>query len=339
MLTGMKSVPSDSVASNVFHFLNNTKISAELYIGLPSLAPSLQELNDSAKELLSFCTSNQVTLGEARAQARAQYRLQARFEARNPVEFRPISKQFSDDAAFASYLDKDRKRNVRLEGWKKAMIRTDFGLNETGVFRSEFELLFQQLERADGISAIVSFAEEHKDGKRSFSAPWNANAMRDYQKLLKFGGHLVGIDLFSDGATLSKSGSQSANSVRVRFINISGISEVWHEIGTAPSIDCGDERRSETDKRGERMFLFQRYLFIALKDLVAASAHGVVFQGAMLFPRIVMIFADQKQERVLFRLKSADSYADCTLCTTNSQLPVKRKSQTHAMIRKIRRVQ
>lgn len=68
--------------------------------------------------------------------------------------------------------------------------------------------------------------------------------MRDYHEQHEMGGHLVGIDIYSDGTTLAKSGSQSANAMLVRFVNTSGLSESWFEVGIAPSSVVGEKQRS-----------------------------------------------------------------------------------------------
>lgn len=143
----------------------------------------------------------------------------------------------------------------------------------------------------------------------------------EHESNFTIGGHQIGIDLYSDGATLSKSGPQSANSMRVRFVSISGICHVWHEVGIALTVDIGGQKRTDLEIRRERMVLFQRYLFLVLNDLMSASHDGVIFEGAAIFPRVVVTLADQPQERVFFCLKGADSFADCSLCTIPSRIP------------------
>lgn len=73
----------------------------------------------------------------------------------------------------------------------------------------------KRLAPSKTLPSIVPLEEYTKNGKRLYYAPWNSNAMREYQREI-IEGHLIAIDIYSDGATLSKSGSQSANSLRVR---------------------------------------------------------------------------------------------------------------------------
>lgn len=193
------------------------------------------------------------------------------------------------------------------------------------MYRSVLDLVFKQLVKARGTSSIVPFAECERNGERVFSAPHNSNAMRDYYENHSMGGHLVGIDVYCDGTTLAKSGSQSASAVRVRFVNIKGISEKWFDVGIAPSLVLGEKQRSDTAKRRERLHLFQRFLFAVLRDVMKASFDGVAFQDSMIFPRLVMVVSDQKHERPFFCLKSAGAFADCSLCDMSSRLPQKRK--------------
>lgn len=318
-----ESIPlkGSSLAREVFEFFGSyDDTSGELYPRLPALVPPLDDLDISVKDLLSHCTTSQQTKGEARK----LFTLLTQLEGRSSSDCRPISRQFKDASSFDTYLDNVRKWQVKNEGWKRALIRSEFGLNESGVFRSVIDLMYQQLEGAGGLSAIVPFSEEATDGKRCYSAPWNASAMEEYEKCLPAGFAHVGIDLYSDGATLAKSGSQSANSMRVRFVNIAGMSQTWHEIGIAPAIDTDGEVRTDIEKRKERMVLFQRYVFLVLRDVIKASSEGVLFDGRLIFPRVTMIVSDQKQERSFLCLMGAGSYTDCSFCIMPSRIPRKR---------------
>lgn len=51
-----------------------------------------------------------------------------------PPGSRPSTKQFANAAAFDTYLNKARKRHVRGEEWRSALIRRELGLNDNGVF-------------------------------------------------------------------------------------------------------------------------------------------------------------------------------------------------------------
>lgn len=265
--------------------------------------------------------NNQMTMPEVCA----QYELIATLECRQPESFRPISGQFEYADAFTVFVDKSRKWKVRQEGWRCAVISTDVDINRTGVFHPVLELLLDKSKLAGGVSMIIPAAEMQGDGKIVFSAPWNTNAMLDFDQRHRVGGHLVAIDVYSDGTSLSRSGSQSANAMSVSFSNIRGITDVWYEVGIVPSVYCADKKFSDAEKRRERLEIFQRFLFVVFKDLISASFDGVLFQGTTLFPRMIMTVADQPQE-IFFCLKSTDSF--CRLLALHDEVSSSRKAQT-----------
>lgn len=222
-----------SVANDVVKFYEhyNDRLFI-LYDNLPPLTCQPQDLSAPALYVIRHCTSSQMTLGEARK----EFELIATFDRRLPPELRSLSVDFKEPDSFVNYLAKLRKWKVRDEGWHGASIRTAFGENRPGVLRSIMGVLREQLDQRGGIHAIRPFSKDMKSGKRAFSCPVNSNAMQEYEKHNQLGGIVMGIDLYSDGTTLAKSGSQSANTVRVRFVNVEGIENEWHDVGIAPTI-------------------------------------------------------------------------------------------------------
>ncbi len=137
---------------------------------------------------------------------------------RLPKKFRFLTGQFPDTASFINYLEKLRKWHVKNAGWYRALMKTPLDMNQTGVYRPALPLLLKELHKAGGVSAVKSFSETYDaSGRRLFSAPWNSNAMKEYQLFLPPGSQQILVDVYSDGATISKSGSQSANSLRNSF--------------------------------------------------------------------------------------------------------------------------
>ncbi|KAI0557092.1 hypothetical protein FGB62_342g012 [Gracilaria domingensis] len=214
-----------------------------------------------------------------------------------------LTTQFSTSSKFASYVKNVRKWNVDCEGWMKTLLETPFGLNNTGAFRSVLRLMKEEIDSAGGIEEVQAFSSTSRAGQRTYSSPWNADIMLKYKKHV---GEKV-----------------SASTLRVRFSNLNNRSQEWHEVGIAPCVDMKDVERSSLDLRRERIQLFQRFLFLALKDLIEASRAGIVVEETIVVPRIGMIVADQPQERAFFSLKSADSFRDCSLCEMLFRAPNK----------------
>ena len=79
--------------------------------------------------------------------------------------------------------------------------------------------------------------------------------------------------------------------------------------------------RSKSWVKKERMVLFQRYLYTAFSDLIRASHEGAFCDGELFYPRILMLLADQPQERAFFCLKGSGGYRDCSLCMMPFKMP------------------
>lgn len=115
-----------SPAERVFEFFDAYDDKHEtMYATLPALIPPIDQLEEAARELLEFCTVNQMTLGEARR----HFLLIKGLETRNPPSLRPVSNQFETPDSFVTYLDRARKWHVRKEGWRTVSIQSEFGVN------------------------------------------------------------------------------------------------------------------------------------------------------------------------------------------------------------------
>ena len=227
--------------------------------------------------------------------------------------------QFPTPNSFTSYVQKVRRQLVRSEGWRRTKIRTSSGMNTTGVYREVLPLIANQVKIAGGLGAVLPYCEEQHNGVRHYSKPTNSDSIRDHFDAMKTDAPLIFIDLYADGTTLAKSGSQTVCVVRARLANVSSRSNIWMDIGIAPvhslSTTYADPRLSS-----ERSELFQRFLFVALQDIIKASKYGFMLLNKLHYVRINTLVCDQKMERHFVSLKSAGSYRDCTLCTLPNRI-------------------
>jgi len=188
-------------------------------------------------------------------------------------------------------------------------------------------IIIDKIRVTGGWDSIISWKEEvNTSGERVFSSPVDSNSLLSYEQALQYGSKIIGFDLYADGTTLSSSGSQSACTLRFRLSNILGKSSNWHEVGIAPIVsensNISPQRLSKL-----RTSVFQRFLFLVLKDIIDSSSDGLDIDGRKAFPRLISIVADQKQERVFFALKSAGSFMDCTLCTMTSRIQAQERNE------------
>lgn len=66
--------------------------------------------------------------------------------------------------------------------------------------------------------------------------------------------------------------------------------------------------------------MLQRFLFLVLKPFIEASSTGLKHGSTFIFPRLLMVCCDQKQERPFLGLKSAGGTRDCSFCDMMSKL-------------------
>lgn len=116
-------------------------------------------------------------------------------------------------------------------------------------------------------------------------------------------GHIVSVDLYSDGATLVKSCSQSATFVRVHFSYLKIFSELWYTVGIAPSTGLTPVTLFDEVRRKLELKLIQRFIFLLFKRLITASYKGVVSSGAIYISRISMFIYVEPEERTLSYFK------------------------------------
>lgn len=240
------------------------------------MSPPLIDLCPAARELLSFCCIEKYSRGEVGSHYRLLLRV---LKSEKDGDASNFEKEFPSEAAFVGYVEKSRKMTVPQQGWKFAEIRGETGLNRSGIFRSIIQLMFQELRAGGGVSSIVPFTCRIVNGRRVYSNPCDSDALRQYAENNPLQIPVVGIDLVADGTTLSRSGTQSANAMRVRFSNIKGRSKKWHEIAIAPSLDTGGQSISSTKLSKDRLELFQRFLYLMLKDVIEASTDGILFDS------------------------------------------------------------
>lgn len=108
-------------------------------------------------------------------------------------------------------------------------------VQQHGLFPRLLSLLRKLLSCRTTPAAIIPFRPLYNDnGDRLFSTPWNTEVYASYADSAH-NGQVVLIEIFSDGATISKSGTQISTFIRLRFSNIRPHREDWHTVGLAPS--------------------------------------------------------------------------------------------------------
>lgn len=81
-------------------------------------------------------------------------------------------------------------------------------MNTTGVFRPIMPIVVEAIRESSGVSSAQKCHFENKQGDRIYSTVTNSDSMRRYQETGTSDALFVAIDVYVDGTTLSKSGSQ-----------------------------------------------------------------------------------------------------------------------------------
>ena len=313
---------STSIANDVAEFYGRFEDESEqIFADISKLTPSVEDLCRRARSLLRLCCSQRYSSGEIKALD--HHGTQLKTGCDSSIDF---FSQFPSAESFLRCVLLSRRHFLRSEGWRRVKIRTESGLNVTGVYRKLLPIITEQVRLAGGLSAVKPFAGTRRNGRRVFFKVTDSDAMHMYSDALTIDAPIVCLDLHSDGTTLAKNGSQSACVLRMRLANVYGSSNLWFDVGIAPALSVSTTY-SDPNVASERSELLQRYLYVALGDVISASKSGFLLMGKLHFVRITTLVCDQKMERSFLSLKAAGSFKDCTFCTMPSRGCVRRDGQ------------
>lgn len=312
---------SSCVSRKVFNFYDHfNDDTIPIFDRTPVLAPTWDDLSARIKLSVIYAAGQPLTAGQSEEYFR---HVNERDKIDNiPSTDQTLESVFGTPKRFHKDTVNYNKLKVVEEGWVRGRIKLEGAVNSTGCFRCPMNLLEKCIRDAGGTDNLIPFSETHDtDGRRTYSSPWDTDIYGRYFTSLS-SGRLVLVDMFSDGATLSSSGTQSAMFIRTRFPTVKKISEKWFDVAIAPTSINYQEYLSTDKKRMLKLEVSQRYLFLVFKKMIEASQNGKIIQGAILYPRIAMTIMDQPEERSTLFLKDKNSFMDCTHCVLPSRTRV-----------------
>lgn len=118
------------------------------------------------------------------------------------------------------------------EGWTRVTISMALNTsrpwtNSTGCFPCPLQLLTKLFRDVGGLPALIPFNSKFSvKRRRVYATPWDTRVYESYCNGTSHG-HAVLLDLYSDGATLSKSETQSALFYRIPFANLRSYCNYW----------------------------------------------------------------------------------------------------------------
>lgn len=116
------------------------------------------------------------------------------------------------------------------------------------------------------------------NGLRTYSGPWDSQVYEKYQAVDP-NANIILVHFYSDGAELSKSGTQSATFLTVGFSNIDTFSERLFTVGIAPTLKLLSESITDDQRQKMKLNFMERFIFTAFRRLIAASCSDSIIAG------------------------------------------------------------
>lgn len=137
------------------------------------------------------------------------------------------------------------------------------------------------------------------------SSPWNTLIYEEYCKWC-VDGHVVHVDFYSDGTTISNYCIQYLRLIRVRFGNVHRHTETWFPVEISPTHTSIPSTLPDESRWHLKLQLLHRFLFSMFKSLMRVSYSGFVEKSSTFFPLLAIIIADHPGELSLLSLKRRD---------------------------------
>lgn len=124
-----------------------------------------------------------------------------------------------------------------------------------------------------------------------YGTPWDTVVWKQYYQTVN-AGHIIIVNFYSDGTTMSKYGTQGVKIIRMRFPNFFLHTEKWLSIGTAPTATCIPYTLPNERRRKLKLQLKGRFIFSMIMSLVQASFSGFFENRFTNFLRMSMFTAE-----------------------------------------------
>lgn len=283
-------------------------------------SPTIDELPPHVALIVNFCMSQQISI---RTQ-RSLYNLITDYDdATEVLPAKTFSKCFPSRTSFIDYINRLRQYKLVCQGWRRAHIHvSEEQVFDTGLYRTTLTLAVHVITAAGGCSSILPFAPAYNNsGERSYSNPLDGRCYEMHKDSLMSPGKILLVDIYSDGLSLPNSGTQSVTPLRMRFPNIRGRQDKWYNFGIEPLSDDHGMATTRLRRSIIRREVFQRFIFMALQDMIHASRSGLLLDGHIIYPRLHLLNLDQKEERRVLSLRGARSYRSCSQCDIRFSMP------------------
>lgn len=191
---------------------------------------------------------------------------------------------------FITYWRTVNRLSVNENSWIRAMIDLSQGApSETGCIRCLLESMTTLFRVAGGVASLVPFKFSfNTEGQRTYRTPSDSRRFQSYCESNPIG-HVVLLDFYSDGATMSKYGTQSASFKCVRFPNLDKLSEQWFTVAITPISRTLPSSLPYAHLRKLKLQLMHGFIFLVFGKFINDSYSGFAVNGKILLAHIGMI--------------------------------------------------
>lgn len=276
---------------------------------------------------------------------------------------------------FGRFVLQDRKVYAVEKNWK----RCDIALSDlkslfpqlnhlivhAGAFRPAIDVVLEVIESAGGFSEISGFEAQSvpcsaggcdcmddtsgsiKKGLHQVRSSWRngaafeemtQNVPRDSSGNPR--GKLVPVSVYEDGIATADSGACSISVLRLWVVcNTDPRACKWVTVGVFPQEEDPTKAIPKDHVARARREVYQRYLFMVIKELAEASRSGRAIPGGIIYPRIYNIPVDQPACMSLLSHKRTNCDRECGQCdlrTRDEPDNVKAFTTTKANVQKVK---
>lgn len=232
-----------------------------------------------------------------------------------------VKAAFNSATAFSDAVNHERERLVNLAGWRETTLASPSGSYVLG-YRSGLQLILADLKKCP---MKHLFSSNESGAPSELVGPSRGAIFDQYEAEVRqsHGGRafVLPLTFYSDGTTLPNSGAAMAHPLRMaceirrpdtarKFISVGALPQVFAQVGVGSADRARNARRE----------LFQRSLFVAIRDVIRSSHDGVDvdFGGELgvwrAYPRVVCYSADYPEKRAALCLRGVGCAHPCCTC-------------------------
>lgn len=196
---------------------------------------------------------------------------------------------FLTPKAFRNYCETFNRLGVLNSGHNRTVNCIDQCIsNRTCYFTCPLALFCHLVPGSRRLFTLIKISPSYRAaGDCIYTTPWDTGKYEKYTEMMS-AGHLFLVDVYYDGATLTKLVTSSATFVLVWFSNLKLHMETWFTVGIVPSSRSIPTNIPADERLQLKLQLLHRFIFLLFKPLIQDSYHSFVVDCSTYCPRMLM---------------------------------------------------